>query len=195
MTHALAMRATSLAVSAAMLGALAILALSASWVVQQITRPDDGSIIATIAPEPKPPVQPNREVEPPRVPQTETILDLPPLPPLNFDTSADPIATTLPVETGPVTIENPHWLQRPRDLARYYPRRAITREVEGVALLDCIVSTAGRLACQVLSETPAGYGFGDAALRIAADHRMVPATRDGVAVPGRYRMRVPFELN
>jgi hypothetical protein len=46
-----------------------------------------------------------------------------------------------------------------------------------------------------MSETPRGWGFGEAALAIAADHRMAPATRNGAPVEGRYTMRVPFELN
>jgi hypothetical protein len=46
----------------------------------------------------------------------------------------------------------------------------------------------------VVSETPANWGFGRAALEIAGDYRMVPAMRDGQAIEGRYRMRVPFEV-
>jgi protein TonB len=94
-----------------------------------------------------------------------------------------------------VQIDNPRWSQRPTNLERYYPRRALQREIEGAAVLDCLVSTAGELTCSVISETPRGWDFGAAALRMAADHRMVPATRAGVPVEGRYRMRVPFNLD
>ncbi len=45
-----------------------------------------------------------------------------------------------------------------------------------------------------MSETPANWGFGLAALRISRDYRMVPAMRDGQAVEGRHWMRVPFEV-
>jgi protein TonB len=193
MTHALAMRATSLATSAAMLGAMVILALSATYVVQQLAPPDRGPVITSVEDIPPPPKQP----EPPRPytpPQLGPMIDAPQLPPL-LDTTAEPAGTIIPFDPGPATITNPHWLQRPRDLARYYPRRAIAREMEGVVVLDCLVLVSGRLNCRVASETPQGWGFADAAQRIAADHRMAPAMRDGRAVEGRYRMNVPFELN
>jgi protein TonB len=66
--------------------------------------------------------------------------------------------------------------------------------VTGDVVLDCLVSSAGRLDCDVVSETPSNWGFGEAALAISRDHRMAPATRDGMAVQGRYRMRVPFQV-
>jgi len=96
---------------------------------------------------------------------------------------------------GPPTISNPHWLQTPRDLARYYPMMALRRDIEGEVQLDCLVTIAGALQCSVASETPANWGFGAAAIRIAQDYRMVPAMRDGAPVEARYRMRVPFRLN
>jgi protein TonB len=83
---------------------------------------------------------------------------------------------------------------RPRNLASYYPRRALAREITGEVLLDCRVSALGALDCTIIAENPQNWGFGVAAQRIARDHRMTPASRDGVAVEGRYRMRVPFEL-
>jgi protein TonB len=92
-------------------------------------------------------------------------------------------------------IVNPRWLRRPRDLARYYPVRALARGVEGRVVLDCAVSTTGNLTCAVLSETPRNWGFAEAALRISRDYQMVPAMRDGTAVDGRHRMVIPFELH
>ena len=79
-------------------------------------------------------------------------------------------------------------------LQRYYPPRAIERNIEGEVLLDCLVDVAGLLDCRVVSESPNGWGFAAAAQRIARAHRMIPATRDGVAVQGRYAMRVPFQI-
>jgi hypothetical protein len=46
----------------------------------------------------------------------------------------------------------------------------------------------------VVSETPANWGFGEAALRISGDYQMVPATRGGVPVEARHRMVVPFQI-
>jgi protein TonB len=196
MAHTLAMRATSLVASAGILGVLLLVAMSATYVVQNwpaIDPPTEISITdPPVPPEPPPPrpVEDTRPIETPTLP-----FEIAALP---TDPTAPPTATHIAVSTpppGPLSITNPRWLERPTNLTRYYPRRAIERGVTGFVLLDCMVATSGLLNCRVLSETPSGWGFSDAALRIAADHRMAPAMRDGVAVEGRYRMRVPFNLN
>jgi protein TonB len=52
-------------------------------------------------------------------------------------------------------------------MADYYPNRAAMDHVEGVAKVDCVVQTTGRLAgCVVISEAPQGYGFGAAAVKL-----------------------------
>jgi len=114
--------------------------------------------------------------------------------PATATVDSDPNGLVTP-DPGPPTISNPHWLQTPRDLARYYPIMALRREIEGAVQLDCLVTTTGALQCAVVSETPASWGFGAAAIRIAQDYRMVPATRDGAPIEARYRMRVPFRLH
>jgi protein TonB len=96
---------------------------------------------------------------------------------------------------GPLEITDPHWLNRPQDLSRYYPPRALRRGMEGQVRIDCVVDVTGWLTnCTLLDEAPANWGFGQAALRIAREHRMSPALRDGVPVTARYRMIVPFSL-
>lgn len=112
--------------------------------------------------------------------------------------SAEPSAPSAPPadaqqSAGPApVITQPVWIQRPRNPARFYPRAAFIQGVEGEVVLDCDVEVNGRLQCEVTSETPAGHGFGDAALAIAAAHVMQPAMRDGAPVRARYRMIVPF---
>lgn len=190
---ALAMRAASLAGSAGFLGLAVLAALTMSYTVTRDLPAPEGDTVIVVNPEPPPP--PPETARAPEAPPTiddMSLFDLPPL--VVFDTASDPVETAFVAPPGPVTIERPRWLERPRDLARYYPRRAVTRGMEGEVVLDCLVSTAGRLSCGVLSETPSGWAFAEAALRIAADHRMAPAMRNGEAVEGRYRMRVPFEL-
>lgn len=191
---ALAMRAASLTGSAAFLGLAVLAALTMSFtVMRDLPENPPGPIVDIVRPDPPPPPPPEPVIRnAPPVAQTSPF-ELPALPPL-INSTAPPIETTLPVESGPVTIERPRWLQRPRDLARYYPRRAIPRGMEGEVVLDCLVATTGALNCAVVSETPQNWGFAEAALRIARDHRMVPATRNGEPVQGRYTMRVPFEL-
>ncbi|MGD9982059.1 MAG: TonB family protein [Hyphomonadaceae bacterium] len=97
-----------------------------------------------------------------------------------------------PASSEPVVITDPVWVSRPRNLARFYPREAFMHGLSGQVVLDCVVETTGRLACTIASETPEAQGFGSAALAIAAEHVMQPATQNGAAVRGRYRMIVPF---
>lgn len=194
MTHSLGARATSLAASAALLGIAVFAAFSASIQLGANPLSLPGPVIDILPPpEPPEPIT-RRQTPPPRVapPQelTAAVADPPP--------QTTTIATTVPFDfgppVGPQEITNPRWLRRPQNLASYYPRRAVARNIAGQVMLDCLVDTNGALNCSVILETPANWGFGEAALRIARDHRMVPATRDGQAVQGRYRMRVPFEL-
>lgn len=144
-------------------------------------------------PPPPPPPPPNR---PPPPPPPEQRVPPP-------DLSAPPTPTPIPVAVDPPpapptpsVITNPRWLERPdaRDFARYYPDRALEREQEGRVTLDCVVAADGRIACTVTSEEPAGWGFGEAALRISRFFRMAPATQDGVPTSGG-RVRVPIRFN
>ncbi len=192
MAHALSMRATSLAASTAFFALAAMGALSLKYTIEILEFPPQPTPVDVIDLPPAPSPTPRRSI--PR--QLPTEVPAPPIDALSppDDAFVDAKATS-GLMAGPTLIENPHWLQRPRNLARYYPLRAAARGVEGYAELDCRVSTQGALACVVLTETPAGFAFGAAALRIAHDHTMVPATHDGAPVQGRYRMRVPFELD
>jgi len=195
MSQTLSMRAMSVGASGLLLGALAIAGVSMSFRLNAASTwkpPGIPVVIDEPPPPPLPPATPDAEPPPPLA-QPEPAPYAPPIP-----TPAPPVAFPLspaPAPAGPVTIADPHWLARPHDLDRYYPARALRRGVEGAAVLDCLVSTAGLLRCAVVSETPQGWGFGEAALAISRDHRMAPARRDGVAVEGRYRMRVPFRVN
>ena len=102
-----------------------------------------------------------------------------------------------PVPPGSRPITNPQWLLKPTtaDFTRLYPPRAREHGVSGRATLECRVRGQGTLtACSVLSESPAGMGFGEATLRIAAKFRMRPRTTDGHPVEGR-RVRVAVVWN
>lgn len=84
-------------------------------------------------------------------------------------------------------ITRPDWVEKPiaADVVEFYPKGALATHTEGRATMRCGVAATGELVrCQVLSEDPAGQGFGDAALAMAARFRMKPQTADGVPVAG-----------
>ncbi|CAL4869997.1 hypothetical protein MMA231_04295 (plasmid) [Asticcacaulis sp. MM231] len=61
----------------------------------------------------------------------------------------------------------PQWVKAPtpKAMSKYYPSKAYSDEVEGLAVLDCQIGAGGSvIACSVISESPRGYGFGQATI-------------------------------
>jgi len=192
-------RAVSLSISALLWAALLIAAVSIAPRLVQVAAPPEPDPITTISlrdPPPPPPVSPELPRTTPPL-EGETVPTIVPIAPAtSFDLNAEPF-TEPAVAGAPApapTIVRPHWLRQPDNLAPLYPARALAREKSGLVSLDCIVRTDGNLACRVAQETPTGWGFGDAALRISQTYQMEPASRDGAPVEARYTLRVPFEL-
>ena len=73
------------------------------------------------------------------------------------------------------------WLHYPTpwETQEYWPASAIQAKISGRAVLSCTVRRPGPpKSCRLLSETPAGAGFGPAALRMTPIFRISPVMRD-----------------
>ena len=105
------------------------------------------------------------------------------------------LALALPCEAAEPVIVGPSWkaLPGPKRVKEAYPDRAYKERLAGKVQLDCLITTDGWAAdCQVLSETPQGYGFGGAAIRLVTANQLNPGTVDGV--PTAMRRKVPFSF-
>jgi hypothetical protein len=81
------------------------------------------------------------------------------------------------------------------DVQDAFPGPAYADRVAGLVMLVCTILENRRLACVVDHEAPAGYGFGDAALRLSrlivtkplsSDSRLLVGSR--IAVPIRFAL-------
>ncbi|MES2722681.1 MAG: energy transducer TonB [Pseudomonadota bacterium] len=97
------------------------------------------------------------------------------------------------VSAAPLALSDALWKVRPTgdDLMLAYPEAPRLQRVAGRAEIECAISVKGALeACQVISETPAGLGFGDAALNLSRKIVLHPQDRTGANTAGR-AIRVP----
>jgi hypothetical protein len=95
------------------------------------------------------------------------------------------------------SLVSPRWIARPsaQSFERYYPLIAVDAALEGRTVLDCLVNADGSLRCLVAEETPTGAGFGDAALHIAQDFRVLRDEAGASAVGKRVRVPITFRLS
>lgn len=101
-------------------------------------------------------------------------------------------ALILAVLTGTAAAETPdfhpiftEWA-KPRDIAAAYPKVAFDKKVTGDVSLECAADAKGRLTnCKVVEEDPVGYGFGEAAVLLAAKDRVKIKDGSGASIVGR----------
>lgn len=100
------------------------------------------------------------------------------------------------VAVADAKVISPRWNRRPSalDVARVYPAAARRAAVDGAASVSCVVTAEGRLTdCKVEAETPAGPGFGEAALQLTPLFRMEPLDAFGIPVQDR-TIRIPIQF-
>lgn len=90
----------------------------------------------------------------------------------------------------------PDWLKRPNgeDVLAVWPREAWSKGLGGRAVISCRITLQGALAdCSVLSEDPAGAGFGAAAIALSPQFLLKPGIRDGKAVESILKIPIVFK--
>lgn len=99
----------------------------------------------------------------------------------------------LDVDPGPIT--NVSWAQHPTP---DYPAAAMAQGLKsGSAQLNCGVRAAGGLSdCRIVSETPAGAGFGAAAVSAARKARVSDTvTAEATSEDARIQFTIRFQAN
>ncbi len=89
----------------------------------------------------------------------------------------------------------PVWVRQPSadDFERLYPSRARSVSQQGQVTLACVINGEQRLECEVVSETPAGWGFGRAALGLSQRLIARPLLADGSPAEGA-AFELPFDF-
>lgn len=118
------------------------------------------------------------------------ITPLPGLPPARPETAHEASGDET---ASDAVVTEAAWLRRP---VGDFPEKAQRLGVEyGEVQLECPVDAEGRIAsCWILSETPTGAGFGQAALEGAVQARLSPRTVNGLARSGTVRFTTRFAL-
>lgn len=119
-------------------------------------------------------------------------VNIPQPPPLNIAPIGTPNSQ---VGAGPTVISHADVIREPSptQISEYYPARARADRVQGQAIVECNISSDATATCELTSENPGGYGFGDAALSVSSLIGFRPETRNGTPVDGG-KLRVPINF-
>lgn len=105
--------------------------------------------------------------------------------------------TASAAERGQSLDAAPDWVRKPtsQDMSAAWPYDAYRRGLSGDATISCLVTPAGTLEdCEVVTESPAGEGFGAAALSLAPSFALKPGRRDGQAVRSAVQIPIRFQM-
>ena len=99
--------------------------------------------------------------------------------------------------SAPDVVTRPVWHDRPtmHDVYRAYPDSARKLGLVGSVVVECRMGARGPLGdCAVASETPAGQGFGEAALSLMPRFKADAVDAFGLKVEGR-KVRIPIRFS
>lgn len=105
------------------------------------------------------------------------------------------MAVAAPVP-GDLLTKRPDWARTAQssEILAVYPAEAQRHRVSGRITMHCIVATDGQLKdCEVASEDPPGWGFGQAGLRLTPLFRMTPGEVHGVPVESELLLPLRFQ--
>jgi len=149
---------------------IAIYLAGAKFTISEVTFDDEAADVTLIEPDAPPAVQP---------------------PPV-----APPVAPPTPESTrGPngEVLRRPVWVRQPQP---DFPLSAMRHGVErGDVVLRCETLASGRFgACIIVSETPPGVGFAEAAAASLRQARVTPSSVDGFATDGEIQFTIRFRM-
>lgn len=100
-----------------------------------------------------------------------------------------------PADLPTPTLANFEWAQRPdgHQFWRHYPTRAMDIGQSGMVILHCTVLADYALDCSAVYEGPEGWGFAEAALRIARSFRVLAQGPDSADTVGQ-TVRMPIRF-
>lgn len=116
-----------------------------------------------------------------------------PLPQATPDTLVE---VACPIQTGVEVSEDPQpkWTVPPTPTERNFPNAALNAGIGGEASVICLAMPDGRVeGCRVATEIPAGYGFGESAIRIVQRGCLTRFSEE--LPPVEFTVRVPFTLD
>jgi TonB family protein len=116
--------------------------------------------------------------------------------PMRFALALAALGLSMSANVADAADKAPSWRRQPtpQDLLSVFPTKALSEGRPGKATIACFVSLEGALHdCAVASESPAGFGFGAAALALAPQLMFNPATHDGVPVADKV-VRIPIDF-